>query len=99
MVPELKYVEEQVAEPDPELTSVQAEGVNVPVPDVEKVTVPVGLEGLESRSLTVAEQSSPYPSTAGTGVHPTTVVVVTADAGPISISAGSVTALKDAPVT
>lgn len=57
------------------------EGVNVPVELVVKLTVPVGVVGLEEVSVTVAVQLELVPTLTELGEQATLVVVVCSGAG------------------
>ena len=55
---------------------VQGEPVNVPVPLLVKVTVPVGVVGVAEVSVTVAVQDVDAPKATVEGLQDTVVVVV-----------------------
>ena len=76
VVPPGVYVtEHDVDAPDPERVQLAA-GVNVPVPLLEKLTVPVGLVGEALVSVTVAVHVVPWLIATGEGVQATTVLVL-----------------------
>lgn len=54
---------------------VQDVGLKIPVPELVKLTVPVGAVGLVEVSVTVAVQVVSEPQWTGFGVHETVVVV------------------------
>jgi len=60
-------------------------GANVPVLFVVKLTVPVGVVGLDEESVTVAVQLLAVPEVTELGVHDTIVVVLWGGTGVAAI--------------